>query len=270
MIRWLLLASSWGCMESPGRAQDNVRAEDLVELRAGVAKGELGPARTVEVALEVRMRRGWHIYWKNPGASGMPPELTVKVPTGFRVGTVRWPRPRAFGSGGSAAYGYEERAVLFVPVTAPEPLPAQRPLEFEAELVLMVCREVCLLGTFRARADLGEPATPERFTADRAALPRPLADLPGARAVLSAGILEVTGPAGAFESVQFFPEDGPGVSFGTPSAEVRDGRFRLRVPVKLRPEEAGGRTLRVAGLAALGKETRDPSYEVLVEVSGKD
>ncbi|MFN3485542.1 MAG: protein-disulfide reductase DsbD domain-containing protein [Planctomycetota bacterium] len=270
MIRWLFLAFPWACTASPGRVQDKVRVEELVELTAGVAGGELRPGRTLEVALEVRLRPGWHIYWKNPGASGLPPELTVKAPPGFRVGTIRWPRPRTFGSGAAAVYGYEERAVLFVPVTAPDPLPAERPLGFEAELVLMVCREVCLLGTFRARVDLAEPGTPERFTADRAALPRPLADLQGARAALSAGVLEVTGPAGAFESASFFPEDGPGISFGTPSGEVLDGRFRLRAPVKLRPEEAGGRVLRVAGVAALGKGSRDPSYEVVVEVSGKD
>lgn len=254
----------------PGRAQDNVRAEDLVEVSAGVAVGELGPGRPLEVALELRLRRGWHVYWKNPGASGMPPEVTLKAPPGFRVGAIRWPRPRVFGTGGDAAYGYEERAVLFVPVTAPDPLPAERPLPLEAELSLMVCREVCLLGTFRARADLSGPAAPERWGADRAALPRPLADLPGARATLAGETLEVTGPAGAFGRARFLPEDGPGVSFGTPSGEVRDGRFALRVPVKLRPEEAGGRPLRVAGLAALGEGDRDPCYEVVVEVSGKD
>lgn len=270
MNRTVLLALAWACGASSGRAQDNVRAEDLLRFTAAAAGGELGPGRTLEVAFEVQVRRGWHIYWKNPGASGMPPELTVKAPAGFRVGAIRWPRPRAFGSGREVTYGYEERAVLFVPVVAPDPLGMERPLELEAELGVMVCRQVCLLGTFRARLDLTQPPAPERFAADRAALPRPLADLPGGRAVLSAGILEVTGPAGAFESACFFPEEGPGVSFGTPSGEVRDGRFRLRAPVKLRPEETRGRLLRVAGLAALGKETRDPSYEVVLEVSGKD
>ncbi|MDP3243077.1 MAG: protein-disulfide reductase DsbD family protein, partial [Reyranella sp.] len=53
---------------------DNVRSE-LVSEVATVKPGE-----PFWVGLRQTMRPKWHTYWKNPGDSGLPTEITWKLP----------------------------------------------------------------------------------------------------------------------------------------------------------------------------------------------
>ena len=50
---------------------------DLVAEPAPIVSG-----KTVTVALRLIPVSGWHIYWKNPGDSGLPPSVTWKLPAG--------------------------------------------------------------------------------------------------------------------------------------------------------------------------------------------
>lgn len=59
----------------------------------------------------------WHIYWQNPGESGLRTKLSLDV-TGAEVGPVVYPAPERFTAmGGQVSYGWEREAVLFVPLT---------------------------------------------------------------------------------------------------------------------------------------------------------
>jgi thiol:disulfide interchange protein DsbD len=44
-----------------------------------------------ELALRFRMEEGWHIYWRNPGDSGLPPDIKLTLPAGVTAGEPRWP-----------------------------------------------------------------------------------------------------------------------------------------------------------------------------------
>ena len=35
------------------------------------------------LGLRFKLTPGWHIYWKNPGDSGLPPELECNLPVGI-------------------------------------------------------------------------------------------------------------------------------------------------------------------------------------------
>ncbi len=39
------------------------------------------------------MRQNWHVYWRNPGDSGLPPEVAWTLPAGFSAGPLQWPAP---------------------------------------------------------------------------------------------------------------------------------------------------------------------------------
>src|SRR5437868_1703067 len=45
----------------------------------------------VWLGIHFRMRDTWHIYWRNPGDSGIPPTVTWHVPDGVRAGEIEWP-----------------------------------------------------------------------------------------------------------------------------------------------------------------------------------
>lgn len=81
--------------------------------------------------------------------------------------------------------------------------------------------------------------------------------------------LVVTGPIGAFDRVAFIPDSTPGTTCGEghPVAGTIEGnRFRIEVPLKVRPGDAVGERLRVAGLLTLGRKSDDPSFEIEVPI----
>src|SRR5690242_8329051 len=70
--------------------------EDPVTARLVAETGSIAPGETVWLALHLEMRPGWHVYWRNPGDSGLPTEIAWKLPSGFTAGTIAWPTPEHF------------------------------------------------------------------------------------------------------------------------------------------------------------------------------
>jgi len=67
----------------------------------------------------------WHLYWINPGDSGLPPSLALTLPDGItRAGPIRWPAPERYlhGEGELLDYTYEHEVTLLIPVTVDESL----------------------------------------------------------------------------------------------------------------------------------------------------
>ena len=64
-------------------------APRLIAERSIVAPGERVP-----VALELKMKPGWHTYWINPGEAGAPTELKWKLPEGWQAAEIEWPYPK--------------------------------------------------------------------------------------------------------------------------------------------------------------------------------
>ena len=63
-----------------------VPIEDPVKARLVAESGAIVPGKTLWVALRLEIAPGWHAYWRNPGDSGLPPEISWKLPPGFSAG----------------------------------------------------------------------------------------------------------------------------------------------------------------------------------------
>ena len=64
------------------------------------------PGSQLCVALALTMEEGWHIYWKNPGDSGLPTSIQWNLPEGFSVEETKWPYPQRFETSGIVSFGY--------------------------------------------------------------------------------------------------------------------------------------------------------------------
>ena len=71
------------------------------------------------VALRLKMKPGWHTYWRNPGDSGLPTTLDWKLPPGVAAGPIQWPAPHALPAGPLVNYGYEGEVLHLVDLKAP-------------------------------------------------------------------------------------------------------------------------------------------------------
>ncbi len=83
----------------------------------------VGPGQPLWLGLQITHQPDWHTYWKNPGDSGLPTELTWQLPAGLDAGDIAWPVPHKIAIGTLANYGYEGTVLLPVPVTVAQTLP---------------------------------------------------------------------------------------------------------------------------------------------------
>jgi thiol:disulfide interchange protein DsbD len=96
---------------SPVVTTPRVRAELMVYAPDGVQVG-----KPLWLGLQLQHQVGWHSYWKNPGDSGLPTQLTWTLPAGVTAGNIQWPTPKKIPIAQLANYGYEGTVLLPVPM----------------------------------------------------------------------------------------------------------------------------------------------------------
>lgn len=132
---------------------------------------QLTPGQTFYLGVEYTMEEAWHIYWKNPGDTGIPTEIHWELPEGFTAGPIQWPVPHTYLIGGLMNYVHEEQVILMAEVTAPDNLPESQTLTFKARSDWLICKDICVPGG--ADLELSLPTTSSNQPA--AALPASLA-----------------------------------------------------------------------------------------------
>lgn len=107
---------------------------------------EVVPGSTFMLGVELTMQPGWHTYYKESGDAGMPTSIEWVLPAGYKHGELLWQKPHKFDDAGIVTYGYSEKTVIAVKVTAPETIP-----DGEQKLVAKVkwleCKETCIPGS---------------------------------------------------------------------------------------------------------------------------
>ena len=99
---------------------------------------------TVWLALREEIIPHWHTYWKNPGDSGEPTDITWRLPTGFGTGEIHWPIPQRVPYGPLVNFGFEDEAILMVPLVVPAGLTPGDEIAIEANVYWLVCADVCV------------------------------------------------------------------------------------------------------------------------------
>lgn len=113
-----------------------------VEIISEIDGVELGTWFNVAVKFEIE--EGWHIYWKNPGDSGLQTEIEWEIPEGFKkVGKMMWDIPERIKWDGMVNYGFEEELVLIQQFQAINTKPGES-YEFKADINWLICKEKCI------------------------------------------------------------------------------------------------------------------------------
>lgn len=148
-----------------------VKAKLLADVSA------ISPGATFELAVLLEIDPHWHIYWKNPGDSGLPTSVKFELPRGFQVDGIRWPVPSILkGAGNLTDYGYEDSLLLSVAVAAPSGLKSGSTVDIEGRVSWVSCKDICIPGRARLElrlpvSDTSEGANSDLFSEWRAKLP---------------------------------------------------------------------------------------------------
>jgi thiol:disulfide interchange protein/DsbC/DsbD-like thiol-disulfide interchange protein len=117
--------------------------------------------RTRHVGVLFDLAPGWHIYWRNPGGTGIAPSLGLDSSEG-QIGEVLWPAPETFreADGLFTTYGYEERVLLSAPLL-PSLVTTSAPGSVRADVNVLICRTQCVPASFVLSTPLEPNTTPE-------------------------------------------------------------------------------------------------------------
>jgi DsbC/DsbD-like thiol-disulfide interchange protein len=157
------------------------------------------------VAIVLEPNKDWHIYWKNPGDSGMATKFSLSVPAGFTAEMLDFPMPMEFTQPGDlVAYGYAGRTVFLARITAPKELAANQKVTVGVDASWLSCKDVCVPGGKKLSLELavaGEnqsAANKELFEKAQADVPAAAAPAEVVSAITPEAKLDPTGGKGSF------------------------------------------------------------------------
>lgn len=188
------------------------------------------PGEPFAVGLRFALEDGWHVYWTNPGDSGLAPALRWALPEGTTAGPLQWPYPRRIAVGPLVNHGYEGELLLPVEVRPAAELRDGETLQLAARADWLVCKEDCIPG----RADLAlvlpvsdAPAVKderwaEAFAAARPRLPR-AAESGRVAALERDGRIELRIAGAPAGEIVFFPAEPEHVENAAPQRVTREG-----------------------------------------------
>lgn len=188
----------------------NVQAQLVSEVKA------VKPGTPFWVALQMKIRPGWHTYWINPGDSGMATKIDWTLPKGFKAGKIVWPHPKRLPFGPLVNFGYKDEVYLLTEITPPANLPANNPVLLRGKADWLVCEKDCIPESAALSLTLPVTAsTPQKeekwagaFAKTRQALPKPSPWKATATVNDTEVALNVNTPelrSGQVEEVSFFP-----------------------------------------------------------------
>ncbi len=117
-----------------------------VEVTLRTSRIAATPGETFYVVLDQKIARGWHTYWRNPGDSGEPTDITWTLPQGVKAGAIKWPAPSALPFGPLVNYGYSDQVLLPVAITVPTEAKLGETLSLFADVRWLECADICIPG----------------------------------------------------------------------------------------------------------------------------
>jgi DsbC/DsbD-like thiol-disulfide interchange protein len=149
-------ALSWAAGDVARAADDVTRwdgdARSAARLVAGSQRAADGALRA---GVEIRLKAGWHTYWRYPGDAGVPPKFDFGASQNLKRAVVLWPVPQRMVEAGGTTLGYSSDVIFPLRV---EPVDAKKPVVLRLKLDYAICEKLCVpaeatselaLGTFK-------------------------------------------------------------------------------------------------------------------------
>jgi len=100
-----------------------------------------GASAPMRAGIEIRLKPGWHTYWRYPGDAGVPPRFDFAGSRNVGAVTVLWPAPRRMMEQGLSVIGYADDVILPLSI---EPRNGTEPVTLRLKADYAVCEKLCL------------------------------------------------------------------------------------------------------------------------------
>ena len=95
----------------------------------------------ITAGLEVKLSKGWKIYWRSPGDSGLPPELNFSKTPSVLGHHLDFPAPKRFSILGFDSFGYADHVIYPLRLSI---APQSQGITIAAQFDGLVCKDVCI------------------------------------------------------------------------------------------------------------------------------
>lgn len=269
LLVFLLMASVLRAAPPASLIPDPTQSEGsrLVAFDLAAEHNMVAPGQTTWIAARFRIEKDWHLYWRNPGETGLPPRVIFETPEWLTIGEPKWPAPVWHESPGPILdFIHEGEFVLLFPVEVSPNAPLGEVAPINARADWLVCRRECLFGegegglSVTVAAGPSRSADADRFSAWREALPVRLEEVrdPPVQIDWDGPNLVIDAPGA--ESITFFPygvEDGDPL----PADILRQGKADApRLSVAYDEVEVRG-VPHIRGVVSITRSKRTSSWE---------
>jgi len=202
----------------------------IVKTQLIVDAPQVSAGQAIDAAVTFTMPPHWHIYWKNPGDSGIPTTLEWTLPEGLTASDIEWPAPEHIEISGLMNYGYSN--VVTLPVKL---MPSRNNVvgEVTVKASWLVCKEICIPENATLTAMLSGNADAAKAIAEaRQKIPKPFDGKAKFDIAPDAVTLSITrdNPWGA-DAVRFSPiEDGVMANFPVATFKQVGNELTLTAP----------------------------------------
>ncbi len=238
-----------------------------VETRTDV--GWVGPEQKFYAIVLITPENGWHVYWKDSGASGAPTVVETSAPEGYVVGDPIFPRPKLFYGKEGVTYGYDEQAAIFIPITSPNEINTDE-ITLDIKTYWLACKKVCVIGedsntlTVSTKQTKGPAHRDMRLVKWKQRLPKKLDDLKDAKVIFEKSKIQISGVT-TEDKIQFVGLNQLGVRFlDSEVVFFEQNKFTLTVPLELDFSLTDMGTFAINGLLLIGGNDTDPCYVVQI------
>ena len=92
------------------------------------------------IALVIDLDHGWKTYWKNPGDSGAPLEMTWEKNSIINSFEILYPTPKRYFDSGIETIGYSKKVIFPVKIELNE----YKNMTIDLKINYLVCKEICI------------------------------------------------------------------------------------------------------------------------------
>lgn len=134
--------------------QSDKLSESPIKASLSSEAGKIIPGKPFKLFVVFDMAPGWHIYYKDPGQSGMPTQVDLTLPKGLTAQALCWPVAETFKEAGIVTYGYSKKVRLSTVVTPSKVLKPGDSVRIKAAASWLACKHSCVPGNSSLSVDL--------------------------------------------------------------------------------------------------------------------
>ena len=193
---------------------------------------------TIRAALQVEPAEGFITYWREPGESGIPPQITISGNDDVTLEAIAYPVPKRIDLAGVTDMGYDG------PVTFPLTFRAAPDTHPRMDVTAFVglCKDICIpfQTTFEITASTYADSAVDAAilaVADTTLPEAPSADFRVERAVSTGEALELALALPETENPEItLASSGGGFIVEAPAGAMEDGAYTITIPLSSLPD----------------------------------